>query len=96
MYNLKPVGRHVFEVCQTGPCMLNGSDTIIQYIGEKLGIKPGETTNDGMFTLKTVECLAACGYAPMMQFGKTYREHLTKERVDQIIEECRQNAIRNN
>ena len=96
MYNLKPVGRHVFEVCQTGPCMLNGSDTIIHYIGEKLGIKPGETTNDGMFTLKTVECLAACGYAPMMQFGKTYREHLTKERVDQIIEECRQNAIRNN
>jgi NADH-quinone oxidoreductase subunit E len=96
MYNLKPVGRHVFEVCQTGPCMLNGSDAIIKYIGDKLGIKPGETTSDGMFTLKTVECLAACGYAPMMQFGKTYREHLTKEKVDQIIDECRQNAVRNN
>jgi NADH-quinone oxidoreductase subunit E len=96
MYNLKPVGRYVFEVCQTGPCMLNGSDAIIKYIGDKLGIKPGETTNDGMFTLKTVECLAACGYAPMMQFGKTYREHLTKEKVDQIIEECRQNTVRNN
>src|SRR3984893_15085792 len=96
MYNLKPVGRYMFEVCQTGPCMLNGSDAIIKYIGDKLGIKPGETTKDGMFTLKTVECLAACGYAPMMQFGKTYREHLTKEKVDQIIEECRKNAARNN
>ncbi len=96
MYNLKPVGRHIFEVCQTGPCMLNGSDAIIKYIGDKLGIKPGETTSDGMFTLKTVECLAACGYAPMMQFGKTYREHLTKEKVDQIIDGCRQNAVRNN
>jgi NADH-quinone oxidoreductase subunit E len=96
MYNLKPVGRYMFEVCQTGPCMINGSDSIIKYIGEKLAIKPGETTSDGMFTLKTVECLAACGYAPMMQLGKTYREHLTKEKVDQVIEECRQTAARNN
>jgi NADH-quinone oxidoreductase subunit E len=67
MYNLKPVGKYMFEVCQTGPCMLNGSDDIIKYIYDKLGIKPGETTEDGMFTLKTVECLGACGYAPMMQ-----------------------------
>jgi NADH-quinone oxidoreductase subunit E len=89
MYNLKPVGKYVFEVCQTGPCMLNGSDNIIAYIEEKLNIKPGETTTDGMFTLKTVECLGACGYAPMMQFGKYYREHLTKEKVDQLIDECR-------
>ena len=96
MYNLKPVGRYMFEVCQTGPCMLNGSDTIIKYIYEKLGIKPGETTADGMFTLKTVECLGACGYAPMMQIGKTYREHLTKEKVDAIIDECRKNQAANN
>ncbi len=89
MYNLKPVGRHVFEVCQTGPCMLNGSDDIIAYVYEKLGIRPGETTADGLFTLKTVECLGACGYAPMMQMGKHYREHLTPEKVDQIIAECR-------
>jgi NADH-quinone oxidoreductase subunit E len=89
MYNTKPVGRYMFEVCQTGPCMLNGSDDIIKYIGDKLGVKPGETTTDGMFTLKTVECLGACGYAPMMQLGKHFREHLTKEKVDQIIEECR-------
>jgi len=92
MYNLKPVGKYMFEVCQTGPCMLRGSDDIIAYIGEKLGIKPGETTSDGMFTLKTVECLGACGYAPMMQLGKHYREHLTKEKVDAIIDECRKAA----
>ena len=96
MYNLKPVGRYLFEVCQTGPCMLNGSDNIIKYIFEKLGIKPGETTSDGMFTLKTVECLGACGYAPMMQLGKNFREHLTKEKVDSIIEECRSKAAVNN
>ena len=92
MYNLKPVGKFMFEVCQTGPCMLNGSDNIIDYIKQKLSIKVGETTADGMFTLKTVECLGACGYAPMMQLGKNYREHLTKEKVDAIIEECRAKA----
>lgn len=92
MYNLKPVGKFVFEVCQTGPCMLNGSDDIVAYIKQKLNIGVGETTPDGLFTLKTVECLGACGYAPMMQFGKTYREHLTKEKVDSIIEECRAKA----
>ena len=96
MYNLKPVGKYIFEVCQTGPCMLNGSDQIINYIREKLNINVGETTRDGMFTLKTVECLGACGYAPMMQMGKIYKEHLTPEKVDQIIEECRNNSARNN
>lgn len=89
MYNKKPVGKYVFEVCQTGPCMLNGSDSIIAYIKDKLGIGVGETTADGMFTLKVAECLGACGYAPMMQMGKHYREHLTKEKVDAIIEECK-------
>ena len=96
MYNRQPVGKYIFEVCQTGPCMVNGSDNIIEYIKQKLGIGVGETTADGMFTLKTVECLGACGYAPMMQLGKTYREHLTKEKVDMIIEECIKNTSRNN
>jgi NADH-quinone oxidoreductase subunit E len=96
MYNLKPVGKYVFEVCQTGPCMLNGSDNIIAYIKEKLAINVGETTKDGLFTLKTVECLGACGYAPLMQMGKFYKEHLTKEKVDQIIDECRKTAAINN
>ena len=92
MYNLKPVGKYVFEVCQTGPCMLRGSDDIIEYIKKRLGISVGETTTDGLFTLKTVECLGACGYAPMMQLGKNFREHLTPEKVDSIIEECRRTA----
>jgi NADH-quinone oxidoreductase subunit E len=96
MYNLKPVGKYVFEVCQTGPCMINGCDDIIQYIKKTLNISVGETTGDGMFTLKTVECLGACGYAPMMQLGKSYREHLTKEKIDSIIAECRMFASINN
>ena len=96
MYNLKPVGKYMFDVCQTGPCMLNGSDDIIKYVYDKLGIKPGETTADGLFTLKTVECLGACGYAPMLQLGKNYREHLTKEKVDAIINECRNFAAAKN
>ena len=96
MYNLKPVGRYLFEVCHTGPCMINGSVEIIAYIKEKLNIGVGETTADGMFTLKTVECLGACGYAPMMQLDKTYKEHLTKEKVHQIIEECRKTPSQQN
>ena len=96
MLNTNPVGKYVFEVCQTGPCMLNGSEEIIKYIQSKLSINNGETTADGLFTLKVVECLGACGYAPMMQFGKTYREHLTKESVDQIIDECIARAAANN
>jgi len=89
MFNLKPVGKFIFEVCQTGPCMISGSDDIIAYIQQQLDIKPGETTQDGVFTLKLVECLGACGYAPMMQVGKVFREHLTKEKVHSIIAEYR-------
>ncbi|MGZ5247155.1 MAG: NADH-quinone oxidoreductase subunit NuoE family protein [Flavitalea sp.] len=96
MFNLRPVGKYIFEVCQTGPCMLRGSDDIIDYIKQKLNIGVGETTTDGLFTLKTVECLGACGYAPMMQLGEHYKEHLTKERIDQIIEECTRTAAINN
>ena len=85
MFNLQPVGKHLLEVCQTGPCMVSGADDIIDYIKEKLNIGVGETTADGLFTLKTVECLGACGYAPMLQLGEHYREHLTKEKVDDLI-----------
>jgi len=89
MFNLKPVGKYILEVCQTGPCMVNGSDEIIDYIRTKLNINAGETTTDGMFTLKTVECLGACGYAPMMQLGEHYKEFLTPEKIDMILEDCR-------
>lgn len=89
MFNMKPVGKYVLEVCQTGPCMVCGSDQIIEHIKNKLGIKAGETTPDGLFTLKPAECLGACGYAPMMQLGKYYKEHLTIEKVDAILNELR-------
>lgn len=89
MFNMKPVGKYLLEVCQTGPCMLCGSDEIIEYIKQKLGINVGETTADGLFTLKPTECLGACGYAPMMQLGKFYKENLTKEKVDALLDELR-------
>lgn len=89
MFNLKPVGKCVIEVCRTGPCWLLGAEDIVRYMERKLGIREGETTADGMFTLKAVECLASCGTAPMMQIGETYHENLTPEKVDQILDHCR-------
>jgi NADH-quinone oxidoreductase subunit E len=89
MFNMKPVGKYVLEVCQTGPCMLRGSDQIIDHIKNKLSIKAGETTADGLFTLKPAECLGACGYAPMMQLGKHFRENLTVEKVDALLDELK-------
>ena len=76
--------------------MIKGSDDIIDYIKKTLNIGVGETTADGLFTLKAVECLGACGYAPMMQLGKYFREHLTPAKVDEIIAECRKTAATNN
>lgn len=86
MYNLKPVGKCVLEVCQTSSCWLNGAEDIVKYIEKKLNIKVGETTKDGMFTLKTAECLGSCGTAPMLQCGASYHENLTYEKVDSILE----------
>ena len=93
MFNMKPVGKYVLEVCQTGPCMLKGSDGIIDHIKETLNINVGETTPDGLFTLKTVECLGACGYAPMLQLGDFYHEHLTNEKVTEILNLCRAGQV---
>ncbi|MBI2269078.1 MAG: NADH-quinone oxidoreductase subunit NuoE [Bacteroidetes bacterium] len=87
MFNLKPVGKCLIEVCRTGPCWLMGAEDVVKYIEKKLNIKEGETSKDGMFTLKTVECLAACGSAPMMQVGETYHENLTLEKVDSILQD---------
>jgi NADH-quinone oxidoreductase subunit E len=89
MFHLEPVGKYVFEVCRTGPCMLVGSDDLIDHIEKKLNIQVGETTSDGMFTLKTAECLGGCGYGPLLQCKYKFHEHLTKERVDELIEEYR-------
>ncbi|MFN6946010.1 MAG: NADH-quinone oxidoreductase subunit NuoE [Cytophagaceae bacterium] len=86
MFNLKPIGHCMIEFCRTGPCMALGVEELIDYTENKLGIKDGETTPDGKFTIKTVECLGACGYAPMAQIGKFYYEKLTPEKIDKIIE----------
>ena len=86
MYELKPVGRHKVCVCTNVSCMINGSDKIVEHMERKLGIKLGETTEDGKFTLKEVECLGACGGAPMFQIGTKYYENLTTELVDSILE----------
>lgn len=93
MFHLQPVGKHVLEVCRTGPCMLVGSDQLIQHIEHKLNIKVGETTSDGMFTLKTAECLGGCGYGPLLQCRNTYHEHLTIEKADALIEQYRNGKI---
>lgn len=85
MYDLQPVGKHKICVCTNISCMLCGSDEIVKHLEQKLGIKMGETTPDGRFTLKAVECLAACGGAPMFQIGKTYYENLTVQKVDEIL-----------
>jgi len=85
MYDLKPVGKYKISVCTNVSCMLCGSDLIVKHLEKRLGIKLGQTTPDGKFTLKEVECLAACGGAPMFQIGDTYYEHLTPQMVDEIL-----------
>lgn len=86
MFNLQPVGNCVIEVCQTGPCWLKGSDDILAHFEKRLGIKSGETTADGKFTLKTVECLAACGNAPVIQVGTEYHENLSVQKADELLQ----------
>jgi len=86
MYHLQPVGRHVISLCTNLSCMLRGSDSIFGHLQQRLGIGFGGTTEDGKFTIKEVECLAACGGAPMLQIDKDYYENLTPERVDEILE----------
>ncbi len=85
MYNLNPVGKCMLEVCRTSSCWLRGADDVIRHIEKRLEIKVGETTADGMFSLKAVECLGSCGTAPMMQVGKDYHENLTLEKVDELL-----------
>lgn len=87
MYDLVPVGKHKISLCTNISCMLRDSDRIVAHLENKLGIKMGETTADGKFTLKEAECLAACGGAPMMQVDDEYYEDLTPERVDDILKE---------
>ncbi len=94
MFNTKPVGKCLIEVCQTSSCWLRGADELIAHIKNKLNIEVGGTTADGMFTLKTVECLGSCGTAPMLQCGANFYENLTTEKVDELIEKLRSKAER--
>ena len=90
MLNLKPVGKFHLQVCKSLMCGLAGSDTVIGWVKTKLGIRPGETTADGLFTLSMVECLAACGTAPVMQVNEDYYERLTEEAFDRILADLTQ------
>lgn len=86
MFDLEPVGKHKIRVCTNISCMLCGSETIMKHIQQKLNIKPGETTEDGLFTLKEVECLGACVGAPMMLLDREYHEFLTPEKIDELLD----------
>lgn len=85
MFHLKPVGRHVISVCTNLSCMMRGSDQIVEHLTQRLGIGLGQTTSDGLITLKEVECMAACGGAPMLEVHEQYHENLTTEKVDEIL-----------
>jgi len=85
MINIDPVGKYHIQVCKTLSCKIRGADKITEHCAKKLGIKPGETTADGRFTLSEVECLGSCGTAPMFQINFDYHEDLTPEKVDQIL-----------
>ena len=94
MYFLRPQGKYVLEVCRTGPCCLVGAEKIMDHIEQRLGVKEGDVTSDGLFSWRGVECLAACGYAPVLQIGPeyTFYENLTNDSVDKLIDELKAKA----
>ena len=92
LLNEKPVGRYLLQLCRTLQCALAGSETILGHLQKKLGIAVGETTPDGLFTLRTVECLASCGTAPAIQINGAYYENLTREKVDRILDDLKRGA----
>jgi NADH-quinone oxidoreductase subunit E len=89
MFNLKPTGKYLIEVCQTSSCWMCGSEDIVRYLESKLHVEVGQPTQDGMFQIKTVECLGSCGTAPMFQIGAKYYENLTFEKIDTILDDLR-------
>ena len=94
MYFMRPQGKYMLEVCRTGPCCLVGAEKIMDHIEQKLGVKEGDVTPDGLFSWRGVECLAACGYGPVLQISPeyTFYEKLTNESVDQLISELKAKA----
>jgi NADH-quinone oxidoreductase subunit E len=85
----QPVGKYVLQVCSTLPCALRGAEDVVACLQAKLGIQPGETTPDRLFTIETVECLAACHVAPLMMVNDVYKVHLDPAKLDAIIDECK-------
>jgi NADH-quinone oxidoreductase subunit E len=88
-YNHKPVGKHIIRFCHNISCMLNGSDDLISYLEEKLQVKTGEISKDGLVSVKKVECLGACVGGPMCQIGDQYYEHLTPSKLDNILDDLK-------
>ncbi len=84
------VGKYHIQVCTNVSCMLLGAEQLLEYLEQKLGIKAGQTTSDGLFTLSVVECLGSCGTAPVMQINQEYHEKLTRAKVDQILDALKQ------
>ena len=87
MYNRKPVGKYHVQICRNISCSLLGAEHLIEHVSKKLGVRPGETTPDGKFTLAKVECLGSCGTAPVMQVNDEYHENLTVESIDRILDQ---------
>ena len=94
MYNLRPVSKYRFEFCRTACCGLRGGEDLMDYTCQKLNVEPGEITPDGMFSVVGVECLGACGYGPMLQLGDFYHEKMTPEKIDALIEDCKQGKVK--
>ncbi len=86
MFNKKPVGKYHIQICENISCYIMGSDDVMRHICKRLGIEKGETTKDKKFTVTGVQCLGACGYAPMMQINETYYENLDLKKVDEILD----------
>ena len=95
MINIEPVGRYHFQICKTLSCKIMGEPRVTARVCSRLGIKPGETTEDGQFSVSLVECLGSCGTAPMMQIGFDYYENLTDEKVDEILDRCQSGELSN-
>lgn len=93
MFNRRPVGKFMFEFCQTSPCCLNGVENLMNYTCKKLGVNIAQTTPDGLFEVRGVECLGACGYAPMLQLGDFYHENLNETKIDQLVADCKEGKI---
>jgi len=89
LFHLRPKGEYLIQVCRTLPCALGGAESLLSHLEQRLGIREGQTTPDGKFTLVTVECLAACGKAPVMQVNDRYHEAVTMEQVDRLIDQWR-------